>query len=162
MTDAEGELYSLLVPLYQERLLLPRACVAEVIRYFRPESQPGDPPWLRGRIRWNGRQIPVVSFEALAGLGEGEPGGRTRIAVLNPVSGSQEAGHYGLLTEGFPQLVRVNRNVIQPDDREAWSAQGPVLCQVRMINEHPLIPDLDVLESLIREALGTGSEPVLS
>ena len=42
MTAASDELYSLLVPLNQERLILPRACVAEVVRYA---------PLARGRDR---------------------------------------------------------------------------------------------------------------
>ena len=33
MSDLRDELYSLLVPLAGERLLVPRACVAEVIGY---------------------------------------------------------------------------------------------------------------------------------
>ena len=62
------------------------------------------------------------------------------------------AGYFGILTEGFPQLVRVTRAVVQPAARQAWPENGPVICQVRMINEYPLIPDLEVIEDLIEDA----------
>ena len=41
MTAESDELYSLLVPLSEERLIVPRACVAEVVRYSAPEQEAG-------------------------------------------------------------------------------------------------------------------------
>jgi chemosensory pili system protein ChpC len=161
MTAAADELYSLLVPLTQERLILPRTCVAEVVRYTAPDPVGTAPEWLLGQVRWSGRQVPVLSFEGLAGLQRGEPGGRTRIAVINAISGRLNGGFFGILTEGFPQLVRVNRDVIQLESRQRWPAGGPVLCQIRMINEYPLIPDLETIEDLLVSAL-TEPLPALS
>ncbi len=158
MSGAQDELYSLLVPLHQERLILPRACVAEVVR-FAPLPLPDKaPPWFRGLLPWNDREIPVISFEELAGLTPADPGGRTRVVILNAISGRLSTGFFGLLTEGFPQLVRVNRDVLQPAVRQAWPDHGPVICQIRMINEYPLIPDLEVIEDLIEAMLQPGEE----
>jgi chemosensory pili system protein ChpC len=54
--NAEAEeLYSLLVPLADDRLIVPRACVAEVVRYTSPTELPGSENWLLGSINWNGR-----------------------------------------------------------------------------------------------------------
>jgi hypothetical protein len=39
MSDLRDELYSLLVPLAGERLIVPRACVAEVIGYQAPAEK---------------------------------------------------------------------------------------------------------------------------
>jgi chemosensory pili system protein ChpC len=152
MTSANDELYSLLVPLNQERLILPRVCVAEVIRYAPLHSDDTGPGWLRGHIAWNGRRVPVISFEELAGLTPAEPGGRTRVAILNAIGGRLSTPFFGVLTEGFPQLVRVNRAVVQPAARQSWPENGPVICQIRMINEYPLIPDLEVIEDMIEDA----------
>ena len=152
MTSADDELYSLLIPLNQERLILPRACVAEVVRYAPLQMDKAAPAWFRGHIAWNGRKVPVISFEELAGLTPAEPGGRTRVAILNAISGRLSTGYFGILTEGFPQLVRVNRAVVQPAARQAWPENGPVICQMRLINEYPLIPDLEVIEDLIEGA----------
>ncbi|MEO7387639.1 MAG: chemotaxis protein CheW [Gammaproteobacteria bacterium] len=158
MTTVHDELYSLLVPLHQERLIVPRACVAEVVRYAPLQTDEAVPPWFRGRINWNGRQVPVISFEELAGLTPAEPGGRTRVAILSAIGGRLSSGFFGVLTEGFPQLVRVNREVVQPAARQVWPENGPVICQIRMINEYPLIPDLEAIESLIEDALNPSEE----
>lgn len=152
------ELYSLLVPLHQDRLILPRTCVAEVVRYAPLAIGEGGPPWMRGYIGWNGHQVPVVSFEALAGLTPAEPGGRTRVAIISAITGRLKGGYFGVLTEGFPQLVRVNREVVQPAARHAWPDNGPVICQIRMINEYPLIPDLEAIEELLAETGNTAEE----
>ncbi len=158
MTSANDELYSLLVPLNQERLIVPRACVAEVVRYAPLHGDEAVPHWFRGQISWNGRRVPVISFEELAGLTPVEPGGRTRVAILSAIGGRLSTGYFGVLTEGFPQLVRVNREVVQPAARQAWPGNGPVICQIRMINEYPLIPDLEAIEDLIEEALNPREE----
>jgi chemosensory pili system protein ChpC len=143
------ELYSMLVPLHQHRLIVPRACVAEVVRHALADPAPDEPSWLRGRIPWLDREIPVIAFEELAGLPFAEPGGRTRVTIFHALAGVLGCAAFGVLSEGFPQLVRVNRQVMEPDARHAWPEDGPVICQIRMINEYPLIPDLERLELLI-------------
>jgi len=151
--SAIDEIYCQLIPLRQLRLIVPRSCIAEVIRYAPPVRQAQAPGWFRGLVPWTTLRVPVVSFEELCGREAGEPGGRTRIAIVNAMSGRLDTGYYGILTEGFPQLVRVNREVMQPDDRQAWPAEGPVVCQIRMINEYPLIPDLERVEELLHACL---------
>jgi len=49
------ELYGLLVPLAEERLIVPRVTVAEVVVWQEPEKVDGVPPWHLGMIQWNGR-----------------------------------------------------------------------------------------------------------
>lgn len=151
--SAIDEIYCQLIPLRQLRLIVPRSCIAEVIRYAPPVRQGPAPGWFRGLVPWTTLRVPLVSFEELCGREAGEPGGRTRIAIVNAMSGRLDTGYYGILTEGFPQLVRVNREVMQPDDRQAWPAEGPVVCQIRMINEYPLIPDLERVEELLHACL---------
>ena len=154
MSELVRELYSLLIPLKQERLQLPRMCVAEVIAFAEPERPATDlPDWYLGTVDWNGRQLPVLALEA--GAAETEPRGRrrarTRIVVLHGISGALPGGHYGILTQGFPQLVRVNADVVKPDTSRTFPERMPVLCQVRMINETPLVPDLERLEEIIAQ-----------
>lgn len=156
MSDSTEELYSLLVPLAKDRLIVPRACVAEVVRYVQPDAVPGSEAWLAGSINWNGRSLPVVSFEGMLGLEIPPVSGRTRVVVFYSSTGLVRAGYFGLLTQGFPQLVRVNRDVLRTEQRESdhWPDSAPVLCRVKMINEYPLIPHLEKLEGLV------GSEAV--
>jgi chemosensory pili system protein ChpC len=154
---AIDEIYCQLIPLRDLRLIVPRTCVAEVVRYTAPERKAGAPAWFRGFVPWTTLRVPVLSFEELCGRQAGEPGGRTRIAIFNAVSGRLDTGYYGVLTEGFPQLVRVNREVMRLDERQAWPPDGPVVCQIRMINEYPLIPDLERIEALLHDCLDRGA-----
>ena len=50
--------------------------------------------------------------------------------------------------------MRVNKDVLKLDSTDGWPKDAPVLCRVRMINEFPMIPDLEKLEAMLaREAL---------
>jgi chemosensory pili system protein ChpC len=151
MSELREELYSLLVPLTGERLIVPRACVAEVIGFQTPTEMTNAPPWYAGLISWNGHNVPVVSFEGALGLTMPQTSGRTRIVVFHAATGKLQSGHFGVLTQGFPQLVRVNAEVIRADPSRTFPERSPVICQVRMVNETPLIPDLDRLEQMIAE-----------
>jgi chemosensory pili system protein ChpC len=150
----ETELYSLLIPLEGERLIVPRACVAEVVRFSIPDHEVGAHAWMLGTINWNGRQLPVVSFEGALGKDVPPASGRTRIVVFYAITGQLKTGFFGVLTQGFPQLVRVNRDVLKLHTTEGWPAEAPVLCGVKMINEFPLIPNLEKLEAMLaRESI---------
>jgi chemosensory pili system protein ChpC len=151
MSDLGDELYSLLVPLAGERLIVPRACVAEVIGYQPPAEMTNAPPWYLGVVSWGGQSVPVVSFEGAFGQSLPSISNRTRIVIFHGSSGKLSGGYFGLLTQGFPQLVRVNADVIRPDPSRSFSERAPVICQVHMINETPLIPDLQRLEQMIAE-----------
>ncbi len=154
MSADTEELYSLLVPLWEDRLIVPRACVAEVVRFSAPERQEGDLEWMMGSVNWNGRPLPVVSFEGTIGKNVPETTGRTRVVVFYGSTGKLKSGHFGVLTQGFPQLVRVNRDVLKLEAKDGWPEDAPVLCRVRMINEFPMIPDLEKIEAMLaQEAL---------
>jgi chemosensory pili system protein ChpC len=148
------ELYSLLIPLAEDRLIVPRACVAEVVRFSSPEKEAGAHDWMLGSVTWNGRPLPVISFEGALGKDVPAITGRTRIVVFYASTGQLKTGYFGVLTQGFPQLVRVNKDVLQLHTTEGWPQDAPVLCRVKMINEFPLIPNLEKLEAMLaRESL---------
>ena len=157
MSEAGGEIYSLLVPLANGRLLLPRACVAEITGYQEPASMAGAPPWYLGLVQWNGRQIPLVSFEGLCRQSAPVVSSRSRLVVLHALGERIDAGAYAIVAQGFPQLVRVNAEVIRPDSAYAVPESDPVICRVRMLNETPWIPDLDRLEILIADETTVGA-----
>jgi len=146
------ELYSLLIPLRDERIIVPRSCVAEVIRYTPTSDAVADDGWLRDTVSWREREVSVVSYEALLGLETPKVGGRTRVVVFNPLAGPDSPA-YGVLAQGFPQMVRVNSEVVQLDSRYQTTEDAPVICRITMLSEHALIPDLEALEALVAESL---------
>lgn len=150
MSDT-NELYSLLIPLRHERLLVPRMCVAEVIAFAETEKRddPDAPDWLLGSVEWNGRRVPVISLDSSDAEPEqpsGRRGSRSRIVIFHALGKALKPGFYGVLTQGFPQLVRVNRDVLSLDTENTPAEDDPMLCRVRMIHEYPLIPDLERIE----------------
>ncbi len=151
MNATVDEIYCLLVPLADERLLVPRSCVTEVINYQAPTPMENAPAWYLGTIAWGGRRVPLVSFEAACGHNPPRASGRTRIVVMQGVTSDLAAGHFALLTQGFPQLVRLSPEVVQPDDSRTFGDRSPVVCQVRMVNELPLVPDFERIERMIGE-----------
>jgi chemosensory pili system protein ChpC len=154
VTAETDELYSLLVPLAEDRLIVPRVCVVEVVRFSKPDHEAGAHNWMLGTVNWNGRQLPVMSFEGALGKEVPAPTGRTRIVVFYSSTGQLKTGYFGVLTQGFPQLVRVNKDVLKLDATEGWPDEAPVICRVKMVNEFPLIPDLEKLEAMLaRESI---------
>src|SRR5688500_14592863 len=122
--DDSHELYSLLIPLAHERLIVPRACVAEVITWQQPEPDEATPSRYLGTIHWSGRPVPVISFEGLCGQHTPQPGSRTRIVVFVGVSNQLSGGYFGVITQGFPQLVRVNPDVVKSDPSRTFTDRG--------------------------------------
>lgn len=104
MSDETQELYSLLVPLAEDRLIVPRACVVEVVRFTQPDTEAGAHSWMMGNVTWNSRELPVASFEGALGKEVPVTTGRSRIVVFYATTGQLKTGYFGVLTQGFPQL----------------------------------------------------------
>ena len=151
MSERVREIYSLLIPLAEGRLIVPRACVAEVVGFQVPSEMTGAPPWYIGTVLWSGKAVPLVSFEGACGQGIPVASGRTRLVVFHCLGTRLDGGHFALLSQGFPQLVRVSSDVVRPDNSRVFPERAPVICQVRMVNETPLVPDLERLEEMIAE-----------
>lgn len=152
MTETIDELYSLLIPIADTRLIVPRVCVAEVTGLGQLRLLEQGPEWLLGKVGWKGREIPLVSFESACGQPTPEIASRTRAVILHATSGLP-GGFFAILSQGLPQLVRVSSNVIGPESGQDWPDTAPVICRVRMINEYPLVPDLERIEASLAESL---------
>jgi chemosensory pili system protein ChpC len=158
MSHNSSEIYCLLVQLVSERLIIPRSCVAAVISYQTPIELAGTPDWHLGVIAWNGRQVPVVSFEACCGQAVAPVSSRSRLVILHTAAPGIESGHLALLAQEFPPLLRASPELLRSDNTQAVDDQGLLICQLRLMNESPLVPDLPRLEALVASA--TGARPV--
>ena len=153
MTDDSELLHCLLVPLVGRRLIVPRACVAEVIGLGRFSLREEAPDWLLGDVAWSDRMVPLVSFEAACGDPVPEIGGRSRAVILRSMTGKLGRGGLALICQGLPQLLRLGEEVIELDQDGAQAGAAPVLCRVKVLNETPLVPDLETLETWVARAL---------
>ena len=150
MSSLPVEIYSLLVPLAEGRLVIPRACVAEVVGFQVPAEMTGAPPWYLGLVGWNGRQVPLVSFEGMSGQSIPVASARARLVIVHALGTRLEGGCFALLSQGFPQLVRIGPEVVKPET-QPFGDRGPLLCRVRMINDSPIVPDLERIEQMIAD-----------
>lgn len=153
MSEREDEIYCLLVPLVEHRLVIPRSCVAEVIGYVTPAESGEAPPWYLGIVNWNGRYVPLLSFEGCCGAKVPPPSSRARIVILHAVSSQVESGYFAVLSQGYPQLVRVARRMLQPAESSGYGENSPALCRVRLLDETPIVPDLARLETMVNAVL---------
>jgi chemosensory pili system protein ChpC len=92
-----------------------------------------------------------VSFDGAAAGERRAKRNRTRVVVFHALTQDLKGGYYGILTQGFPQLVRVNPDVLGLETEQPLPAGMPVLCRARMIHEYPLIPDVERLERMIAD-----------
>jgi chemosensory pili system protein ChpC len=132
------------------RLIVPRVCVAEVSGLGQLNLLDQGPDWLVGKVGWKGRQLPLVSFEVACGGELPDIGRRTRAVIFHATMGLQ-GGFFAILSQGLPQLVRINAGVVSAEPGQDWPDDAPVLCRIRMVNEFPVVPDLEALEAMLAE-----------
>jgi chemosensory pili system protein ChpC len=146
-----SEFYGLLVPLAGERLLIPRACVAEIAAWSEPAAIVGAPQWYLGAVAWRGQTIPLISFEGTMGQLIPLASSRSRIVVVHSLAKLVKAGSFGILTQGFPQLIRLTSDLVKPDPTRSFSERSAAICSLRLLNEAPLVPNIEYLERIISE-----------
>lgn len=146
MNEQELKVRSQLIPLHNMRLVLPNTAIAEVISYHNPQSLEGMPDWLPGMLSWRGLQIPLVSLETAAVGQAPHTHRRSRVVVMNTITGSSQLPFYGIIAQGIPRLMNLDQSNIL-DAPNAESGQNFVLRQV-LVEGHPaIIPDLNALEN---------------
>lgn len=152
MSETPSDLRGVLIQVTGGRLLLPNACIAEILSVADPEPIDGAPDWLLGRIRWRGWQVPLVAYSTLAGLGAHDPALRgQRVLVLKTLNGDPRMPYFALLTEGFPRLVAISPT--QLDERADAALDDVVAAAVRFQDEDALVPDLDAVERRLQTAI---------
>lgn len=149
--QGSGDIRGVLIQIGGGRLLLPNATIAEVLSYAEPDADPSDAPWLLGRLRWRGWQLPLIAFSRLAGIGDDKPGLGSKVIVLKALGGDRRIPYFAIVTQGFPRLVTVSRTAL---DVDAGDAELPTAVQafVRLNDEPALLPDLLQIEQHLREA----------
>ncbi len=141
MSIAEA-VHVLEVPTDTLPLILPSACMAEVVGVSRFARVPHSPPWSLGAISWRLRPVPVFSYDVLAGGAPVTPGPRARIVVLYPLPGREKWEFLGLLAASEPQTRTVDGTASTVTVRDSYPCIATALrLQERVVG----IPDFDVL-----------------
>ena len=48
-------------------------------------------------------------------------------------------------------------DVVRPDNSRVFPDRSPIVCQIRMVNETPVVPDLERLEEMIADETSIGA-----
>jgi len=146
------EIRGVLIQAGEERVLLPNATVAEVMSRVPVEPLSDKPRWLVGQIGWHGWKVPLLSFARFSGMGEEQAAVNNKIVVLKALGGNADLPYFALLTASFPQLISVPRDGLLADASEETLPQG-VHMRVLLGEQSALLPDLDVIESTLAQAM---------
>lgn len=152
-TDTTQEIRGVLIQVEGARLLLPNATISEVLSFAAPDPIANAPDWLLGRIRWQGWQLPLVSFARLAGTAHEQGDTRSKVIILKALGGNPRAPYFALLTQGFPRLVTVSRDRLGFDAEVQSGLPEVVQASVVLNDETAWVPDLVRVETAINEAL---------
>lgn len=142
---AREVVHALLLPLAGIDAVLPNTAVAEVVGHREAEPLADAPAWLLGSVEWRERRIPLISLEAAWDGEPARPSPRSRMAVLNTLSGNPELPYIGVLTQGIPQLRLLAADALEAAPEEA-EGRASVAAAVRLAGGLALIPDIDELE----------------
>lgn len=138
------DLSTLLLPIVEQRLLVPNVSVAEILDFSQPQVEDDMPTWFLGLMPWRTTRVPLISFEAMNDQPFFSHSDSSRVAIFNGIVDGDKMPFWGLVTQGTPRQVRV-----MPDEvRE----QMDVTCStaekmaVTINGEIARIPDLDYIE----------------
>jgi chemosensory pili system protein ChpC len=151
---AAEDLYSVLVTINADTLLVPNIAVAEVVSGDGLEASDAGPDWLEGFIQWNGRRVPVVRFETLnSGLADFERSRRARIVVMRAASSRLASGVFGVLSIGYPHLVALTREAISNAPLRSDDRRDLVAARAHLKSQEVAIPNFENLEMEIAEVI---------
>lgn len=145
MLDQAIVVRSQLIPLENQRLVLPNTAIAEVIGYSQPQRNNKDPDWFLGFVQWRGLSIPVISFEVMTGSVAVTMTKRARIIVLNGVSGDNSLPFYGFAAQGIPRLMSMDSSNLH-DSIDQGDNNQYIARRVIIDGQAALIPDQKEIE----------------
>ena len=144
----EHSISGILLPLQQRPLLMPVACIAEVLGYHRPSECHLGVDWVLGFIRWRGLKLPLISFE-LFNKGRFTPfSANNRIVVMHRTSNGDNMPFYAMVIQGTPKPLTIKSTELKRSSEEA----GPAEKARAMLRNTPVtLPDLAQIELTLED-----------
>ncbi len=156
MSAVIEQLYAVMIAVQNDTLLLPNLGIAEIVSLEGLKTEVDAPDWFAGRLPWQGQEIPVARFERLNGKSITSAGRRTRIVVLNAISARLPGGRYGLVCEGYPHLVTLNRAALRSISLRFGDNHDLILTRARVASQETAIPNLEFIEAELAGVVEAG------
>lgn len=151
METSVPEVYSLMIPIIDRSILLPNVTVAEIVPFSDVELSSEGPDWLLGTVHWHGQDLPMISLDVLNGAEDSQANKRARVAIVNTLNNETDIPHIGIVVQGIPRLTHVTEPSVSLVEDSSLGPADKAKVQIGSIQS--TVPDLDKLESLIRENL---------
>lgn len=133
------------LPLRGVSLLLPYACVAEIVSLT---LRPQDSAFL-GEVDWRGIRIPVVSLERGCNNPIDVAQGRVRLAVLYGLHDPARMPYYAVLLNGVPRTEGLTSEQLEETVASTCELFG---LGVTVAGQAVFVPDLEGVESWLQAA----------
>jgi len=146
----EREIRALMIPIKGGNLVLPDIAIAQIMSVLQPAPIDDAPPWFLGMVTWQKQEIPLISFEATTGVTTSGQQQFSQAVVIKVLGDNESLPCYGIVISDIPHPVRIIGETISPSGDVADVA-ATISCNVQVDGEDAMIPDLDVLESMIKE-----------
>jgi len=165
MAEVAKHVASQVLSLKGERVILPNTVVAEIIPYVTADPlsenlKKDAPEWLLGMIAWRGVSVPLLSMETMLGSQYEQPDKRSSIAIINASKNMAGAPFFAIVTQGIPRLLQVSSDTLGLIE-ESGDSNKAAACHVVLDGDVAVIPDMDVVEVMLKEAFET-KKPVAS
>ena len=154
MTEAikqkKNEIQAYIVPWRVDcSLLLPTTVVAEVLQHMEVLPAATDTDWIEGEIRWQGLLIPILSFDAVAGIHAKVTNEKNRILICRSSSYSDTYPFVAINFYGLPRLVFLSESSLQVLENNDETDEWPFIAKVDIEGTVVYIPDIEKLCSLL-------------
>lgn len=141
----------------KESFGLPVSHVQEILRVATITRVPHAPHSVRGVTNMRGRVLPVVDLRVRLGLDEAKTDGHSRILVV-----SSHGRVFGLLVDSVQQVLRLDRNKVQPPPPDIMTTRSEYILGVYHLQEDlAILLEVDrvlvIRDSLQPEAEGAQS-----
>ncbi|WP_251358765.1 chemotaxis protein CheW [Kangiella sp. TOML190] len=146
-----SEVFSFLIPMQQDHLLMPNEAVAEIVPFMNVSLFSGveeNKEWHIGNLAWRNMTIPVISLERVHGQQDIGDIRRSRIAVIYTLNGNQEVPYLALTVRGIPRVIPIDENNSAMEN--AKPKEKGISAWVTVGEQKALIPDMDALEELAK------------
>lgn len=150
MSRVPVDIRCMLIPLHDQRLLVPNGAVAEIIGYREPDALAEAGKGIQGTVNWRQRELPVIDFERLMGAADRPPGIRQRIAVCYAPDPESRWPLIGLVSQGIPRLLRLARDTIV-EATAGPHGMSPIQMRIDIGDERLIVPDLVQLQAHVAE-----------
>ena len=130
-------------------LLLPTTVVAEVLQHMEVSPAATGADWIEGVIRWRGLLVPMLSFDAVAGIHPKVTNKKNRMLICRSSSYSDTYPFVAISFYGLPRLVFLSESSLQVLESDNETHEWPFIAKVDIEGTVVYIPDIEKLCRLL-------------